>query len=105
MTLVGTPVGQRPRSCTIHAQDNRSWSRRSPCGGLWLDNERLQAKLRAQPEFLETTVDTSPSLLCSLDREGRIANLNLAATRAAATPTRKSAVAVVLGRVRRVGGA
>ena len=50
--------------------------------GLWLDNERLQAKLRAQLEFLETTVDTSPSLLCSLDREGRIANLNLAATRA-----------------------
>ena len=31
--------------------------------GLWLDNERLQAKLRAQLEFLETTVDTSPSLL------------------------------------------
>ena len=50
--------------------------------GLWLDNERLQAKLRAQLEFLETTVDTSPSLLCSLDRDGRIANLNLAATRA-----------------------
>ena len=50
--------------------------------GLWLDNERLQAKLRAQVEFLETTVDTSPSLLCSLDREGRIANLNSAARRA-----------------------
>ena len=49
---------------------------------LWLDNERLQAKLRAQIEFLETTVDTSPSLLCSLDRDGRIANLNLASTRA-----------------------
>jgi PAS domain S-box-containing protein len=50
--------------------------------GLWLDNERLQAKLRAQVEFLETTVDTSPSLLCSLDREGRISNMNLAARRA-----------------------
>ena len=51
--------------------------------GLWLDNERLQAKLRAQVDFLETTVDTSPSLLCSLDREGRISNLNEAARRAA----------------------
>ena len=54
----------------------------SAAAGLWLDNERLQAKLRAQIEFLETTVDTSPSLLSSLDRDGRIANLNLAATRA-----------------------
>ena len=54
----------------------------SAAAGLWLDNEHLQAKLRAQFEFLETTVNTSPSLLCSLDREGRIANLNLASTRA-----------------------
>jgi PAS domain S-box-containing protein len=51
--------------------------------GLWLDNERLQAKLRAQVDFLETTVNTAPSLLCSLDREGRISNLNGAARRAA----------------------
>ena len=43
--------------------------------GLWLDNERLQAE-RAQIEFLETIVNASPSLLCSLDREGRIVNLN-----------------------------
>ena len=28
--------------------------------GLWLDNERLQAKLRAQIEFLETIVNASP---------------------------------------------
>jgi PAS domain S-box-containing protein len=58
----------------------------SAAAGLWLDNERLQAELRAQIEFLETTVDTSPSLLCSLDREGRIANLNLASTRASGYP-------------------
>ena len=50
--------------------------------GLWLDNERLQAKLRAQIEFLEAIVNASPSLLCSLDREGRIANLNDAAWQA-----------------------
>ena len=46
--------------------------------GLWLENERLQAELRAQLEFLETIVDTAPSLLCSLDLEGRIVNLNVA---------------------------
>ncbi len=44
--------------------------------GLWLENERLGAELRAQLEFLETIVNTAPSLLCSLDTEGRIANLN-----------------------------
>jgi PAS domain S-box-containing protein len=50
--------------------------------GLWLDNERLQAKLRAQIEFLEAIVNASPSLLCSLNREGAIANLNDAAWQA-----------------------
>jgi PAS domain S-box-containing protein len=35
--------------------------------------------LRAQISFLETIVNAAPSLLCSLDREGRIANLNHAA--------------------------
>jgi PAS domain S-box-containing protein len=54
--------------------------------GLWLDNERLQAKLRAQYEFLETIVNAAPSLLCSLDREGRIANLNEASRRASGYP-------------------
>jgi PAS domain S-box-containing protein len=47
--------------------------------GLWLDNERLQAKLRAQIEFLEAIVNASPSLLCSLRPDRRIANLNDAA--------------------------
>ena len=47
--------------------------------GLWLDNERLQAKLRAEVAFLEAIVNASPSLLCSINREGRIANLNDAA--------------------------
>jgi PAS domain S-box-containing protein len=47
--------------------------------GLWLDNERLQAKLRAQIAFLEAIVNASPSLLCSLRSDGTIANLNNAA--------------------------
>ncbi|MDQ3067120.1 MAG: PAS domain S-box protein [Actinomycetota bacterium] len=50
--------------------------------GLWLDNERLQAELRAQVAFLEAIVNASPSLLCSLRGDGRIANVNDAAWRA-----------------------
>ena len=50
--------------------------------GLWLDNERLQAKLRAEVAFLEAIVNASPSLLCSLNSDGRIANLNDAAWKA-----------------------
>ncbi len=43
---------------------------------LALDNERLETELRAQYDFLTTIVDTAPSLLVSLDVEGRIRNLN-----------------------------
>ena len=49
---------------------------------LWLENERLQAEVRAQFAFLETIVNTAPSLLMSLDPEGRIANYNTACERA-----------------------
>ena len=59
--------------------------------GLWLDNERLQAKLRAQIDFLETTVETSPALLGALDREGRMANLNFASVRASGYADREEA--------------
>jgi PAS domain S-box-containing protein len=41
-----------------------------------LDNERLKAELRAQNEFLTTMVDTAPSLLVTVDTEGRIRTLN-----------------------------
>ena len=41
-----------------------------------LDNERLQAELRAQNEFLSTIVDTAPSLLLTVDTEARIRTLN-----------------------------
>ena len=50
--------------------------------GLWLDNDRLQAELRAQYAFLETMVDTAPSLLMSLDTDGRIVSFNAACERA-----------------------
>ncbi|HWL33590.1 MAG TPA: PAS domain S-box protein [Gaiellaceae bacterium] len=49
---------------------------------LWLENERLQAEVRAQFVFLETIVNTAPSLLMSLDPDGRIANFNTACERA-----------------------
>ena len=77
----------RPTAALLHdpmlTEEHELVEALTAASGLWLDNERLQAKLRAQVDFLETTVDTSPSLLCSLDREGRISNLNEAARRAA----------------------
>ncbi len=50
--------------------------------GLALDNERLEADLRSEYDFLLAVVDTAPSLLVSLDTEGRILNLNPAAAAA-----------------------
>jgi PAS domain S-box-containing protein len=41
-----------------------------------LDNERLQAELRAQNALLATIVHTAPSLLLTVDQEGRIRTLN-----------------------------
>ena len=49
--------------------------------GLWLENERLQADHRAQYRFLETIVNTAPSLLVNVDRNGRIRNFNNAVER------------------------
>lgn len=43
---------------------------------LAFEKERLQAELRAQYRFLETIIDTAPSLLSVVDTEGRIRNLN-----------------------------
>jgi PAS domain S-box-containing protein len=41
-----------------------------------LDNERLQADVRAQHEYLMTIVNAAPSLLVNLDIDGRIQHLN-----------------------------
>ena len=76
----------RPTAALVHdpllADERELVEAVAAAAALWLDNERLQAKLRAQYDFLETIVDAAPSLLCSLDREGRITNLNAAARRA-----------------------
>ena len=50
--------------------------------GLAFEKERLQAELRAQYRFLETIIDTAPSLLAVVDLEGRLRNLNRAVERA-----------------------
>ena len=46
--------------------------------GLSLQNERLQADLRAQYAFLETVANTAPSLLVVVGPDGRIRNQNRA---------------------------
>ena len=50
--------------------------------GFPLLNQRLQAELRGQYTFLETVADTAPSLLITVDLEGRIVNQNRATVRA-----------------------
>ena len=50
--------------------------------GLWLQNERLQAEASAQYRFLQTIVDTTPSLLVNVDLNGRIRNFNQAVEKA-----------------------
>jgi PAS domain S-box-containing protein len=43
---------------------------------LALDNERLEAELRAQYDYLNTIVNTAPSLFVTIDVDGVIRNLN-----------------------------
>jgi PAS domain S-box-containing protein len=57
---------------------------------LALDNERLEAELRAQYDFLNTIVDTAPSLLLSIDADGVIRNLNAATVVATGYPDREA---------------
>ena len=45
---------------------------------LAFEKERLQAEIRAQYRFLETIINTAPSLLSVVDTEGRFRNFNRA---------------------------
>ena len=45
---------------------------------LAFEKERLQAEVRAQYRFLETIINTAPSLLSVVDPEGRMRNFNRA---------------------------
>jgi PAS domain S-box-containing protein len=50
--------------------------------GMALLNERLQAELRAEVNFMDTVTNTAPSLLVNIGTDGRIRNINVAALRA-----------------------
>ena len=54
---------------------------------LALDNERLEAELRAQYDYLNTIVNTAPSLLVTIDVGGVIRNLNPATVTASGHTT------------------
>ena len=60
---------------------------------LALDNERLEAELRAQYEYLNTIVDTAPSLLVTIDTDGVIRNLNPATVEASGCYDRRATCA------------
>ena len=50
---------------------------------LALQNDRLQAELRAEVSFISTVTNTAPSLLVNIGTDGRIRNINAAALEAA----------------------
>ena len=60
--------------------------------GLALQNDRLQAELRAEVEFWDTVTNTVPSLLATVDTEGVIRNLNAAAVDVAGYEDKASVV-------------
>ena len=51
--------------------------------GIALQNERLQAELRAEIEFMGTVTNTAPSLLVTIGTDGRVRMINRAALEAA----------------------
>jgi len=50
---------------------------------LALQNDRLQAELRAEVDYITTVTNTAPSLLVTIGTDGRVRNLNTAALHAA----------------------
>ena len=104
VTLVehaGPPDGRDPARSRRSKDEPELVEAVAAAAGLWLDNERLQAKLRALSSSSSRPRSTRLARPCSaaLDREGRIANLNLAATRASGYSDQEGgALAVVLGR-------
>ena len=59
---------------------------------LTIRSDRLQAELRAEVEYVTTVTDTAPSLLSSTGVDGRIRNVNAAATRAAGYASREEVI-------------
>ncbi len=59
--------------------------------GIALQNERLQAELRAEIEFMGTVTNTAPSLLVTIGTDGRVRMINRAALEAAGYSDEESA--------------
>ncbi len=74
--------GGRPVAALLHdrslAEQRALVDAVAATASLAFEKERLQAELRAQYRFLETIIDTAPSLLSVVDTEGRIRNFNRA---------------------------
>ena len=58
---------------------------------LALQNDRLQAELRAEVNFVNTVTNTAPSLLVSIGTDGRVRTINAAALEAAGYDDEKAA--------------
>jgi PAS domain S-box-containing protein len=80
--LEGRRIGALVHDASLREEEPELVDSVAATVALALDNERLQAELRAQYDFLTTIVDTAPSLLTSIDPEGRIRNLNPATVEA-----------------------
>jgi PAS domain S-box-containing protein len=80
--LEGRRIGALVHDASLREEEPELVDSVAATVALALDNERLQAELQAQYDFLTTIVDTAPSLLTSLDPEGRIRNLNPATVEA-----------------------
>jgi PAS domain S-box-containing protein len=94
-TRVATTVERdgRPVAALLHdallAEDPELVDTVARAAAIALDNERLQAELRAQFTLLETIVDTAPSLLVNVDAEGRILDFNKAVEQASGLQDRE----------------
>ena len=85
VTLVertGLPIAALVHDSSL-TEDNDLVEAVAAAAGLSLQNERLQAELRAQFEIQRTITDTAPSLLVNVGTDGRIRNQNRAAIIAA----------------------
>ncbi|HEY2219316.1 MAG TPA: PAS domain S-box protein [Gaiellaceae bacterium] len=80
--LEGRRIGALVHDDSLREEEPELVESVAATAALALDNERLQAELRTQYDFLTTIVDTAPSLLTSIDGDGRIRNLNPATVEA-----------------------
>ena len=73
---------------------------------LALQNDRLQAELRAEVSFISTVTNTAPSLLVNIGTDGRIRNINAAALEVAGIADEEAARGrALLGALHRPAGA